>query len=329
MRLQILCVIVFICGVSCINQNIFRKYLELRHQRLLERRHKNSESKENNVFDDDEVVTINCGEGEVISVENANYGSPGKPHKPRKGSKGSKGGKSKKDQCSDPQSLAKVKGACNGKQTCEFTVSDLFNEDDCINGEELLARSGSKSSNAIQLWFGYQCKPNPCLSFYCAHEGTCELANFIDLTPQCNCMGDWTGDHCDDDPCKTDPKPCPEKSTCSIKSDGSASCCCDEEYTGDQCDILVDGCTVNPCKNEGSCTLNYDRLAMCNCASPWVGPVCQYDSSGYGGGVIVAVPGAGGPGGLSNTGGGASGIGVVPGTGGGAGKRRKSLGIKH
>lgn len=38
---------------------------------------------------------------------------------------------------------------------------------------------------------------DPCLNFYCAHEGTCELANLLDLTPQCNCMGDWTGDHCD------------------------------------------------------------------------------------------------------------------------------------
>lgn len=100
---------------------------------------------------------MNCGEGEVISVENANYGSSAKPHKPKKGGKDRKGGKSKKDQCSEPQSLAKVKGACNGKQTCEFTVNDLFNEDDCINEEELLARSGSKSGNDIQLWFSYKC----------------------------------------------------------------------------------------------------------------------------------------------------------------------------
>lgn len=54
-------------------------------------------------------------------MENANYGSPTKPYKPRKGGKDRKGGKSKKDQCSDPQSLAKVEGACNGKQTCEFS----------------------------------------------------------------------------------------------------------------------------------------------------------------------------------------------------------------
>lgn len=49
-------------------------------------------------------------------MENANYGSPAKPYKPRKGGKDRKGGKSKKDQCSDPQSLAKVEGACNGKK---------------------------------------------------------------------------------------------------------------------------------------------------------------------------------------------------------------------
>lgn len=93
---------------------------------------------------------------------NANYGSQAKPRQPRKNrkhGKGGKGGKSGKDQCSDPQSLVKVEGECNGKQTCEFMVSDLFNEDDCINEEELAVRSGSKSGNDIQLWLDYQCIP--------------------------------------------------------------------------------------------------------------------------------------------------------------------------
>ncbi|XP_052073680.1 protein jagged-2-like [Mytilus californianus] len=281
MKLQVLCVVGFICGVSCINQNNFRKYLVSRRQSVLERHHKydkDSGSKENDVFDDDEVVTITCGEGEVISVVNANYGSQAKPRKPRKNryhGKGRKGGKPGKDLCSDPQSLVKVEGECNGKQTCEFTVSDLFDEDDCINEEEPEARSWSKYSNDIQLWLDYQCIPHPCLNFYCAHGGICVLIDMIDLTPQCNCMNEWTGANCDDNPCEADANPCPQKSTCSINSDGSVSCCCDDGYTGDRCDVLVDACTVNPCQNGGQCSLDSQGLPVCTCVSNFDGMLCD------------------------------------------------------
>lgn len=117
---------------------------------------------ENGLFDDDEVVTITCGEGEVISMVNANYGNPAKPRKSGKGGKHGKGGKGVKsgeNKCSDPRSLEKAKVECNGKTTCEFTVSDLFNEDDCINENNVEVRSGSNSGNDIQLWLDYQCIP--------------------------------------------------------------------------------------------------------------------------------------------------------------------------
>ncbi|CAG2255536.1 unnamed protein product [Mytilus edulis] len=252
-----------------------------RQQRLLERHHGDSGSKEDDVFDDDEVVTLSCGEGEVIRVVNANYGSQAKPRQPRKNrkhGKGGKGGKSGKDQCSDPQSLVKVEGECNGKQTCEFTVSDLFNEDDCINEEELAVRSGSKSGNDIQLWLDYQCIPHPCVNYYCAHEGICVLVDLIDLTPQCNCVNEWTGAHCDDNPCEADPSPCPEKSMCSINGDGSASCCCDEGYTGDQCDVLVN------CQwPMGTCPTGFTEIPAgsrncyytCDTETGWLGAVFE------------------------------------------------------
>ncbi|CAC5413394.1 unnamed protein product [Mytilus coruscus] len=200
MKLQILCVVVLVCGVSCINRNIFRKYLVSRQERLLERGHKNSESKENDVFDDDDVVTITCGEGEVISVVNANYGNPAKPRKPGKGGKHGKegkGGKSGKDQCSDPQSLVKVVGACNGQQACEFTVSDLFNEDDCLNEEELEARSdGSASCCCDEGYTGDQCDKfvDECTVNPCENGGICRLNN--DGLEICNCVMYFFGPAC-------------------------------------------------------------------------------------------------------------------------------------
>ncbi|XP_076108578.1 uncharacterized protein LOC143076635 isoform X1 [Mytilus galloprovincialis] len=275
MKLQVLCVLVFVFGVSCMNRNIFREYLVARQQRLLERHHGDSGSKENDVFDDDEVVTITCGEGEVIQVIDANYGS--QPNKYHKHGKGRKGGKNENVECSDPHSLVKVKDECNGRQSCEFTVSDLFSEDDCINEEMLAARSGSRSGNDNQLRLDYKCKPHPCLNYYCAHEGICVLVDQKDLTPQCNCVSEWKGTHCDDNPCDADPIPCPEKSTCSINGDGSASCCCDEGFTGDQCDVLVDACTVNPCQNGGQCSLDSLGLPECTCVSPFEGTFCDVD----------------------------------------------------
>lgn len=99
----------------------------------------------------------------------ANYGSQAKPRQPKKyhkHGKGRKGGKNENVECSDPQSLVKVKDECNGRQACEFTVSDLFNEDDCINEEMLAARSGSRSGNDNQLRLDYKCIPRTFIKMF-------------------------------------------------------------------------------------------------------------------------------------------------------------------
>ncbi|CAG2248300.1 unnamed protein product [Mytilus edulis] len=202
------------------------------------------------------------------------------------------------NRCSDPNASEKVKALCDGLNSCTFTCDDqLFNDTTCTNKNE-------------RLTVCYKCVPDPCDSFYCANGATCKLGS--DLEPMCQCLGDWNGTRCDENPCNDvmctngsclvnvttgtaeccstemtagnngsdpcDEVMCQNNGTCLINpTDETAQCCCAEGFMGSMCETQVDVCTNNPCGNDGNCSVNALGLAQCTCAEGFSGPRCNVD----------------------------------------------------
>jgi len=111
-------------------------------------------------------------------------------------------------------------------------------------------------------WEGPNCDYAPqCDGVTCSNAGTCDA-----ITGACVCVGNWSGENCDEDLCEN--VDCGDHGSCQ-----AGICVCTDGFTGPSCETAPP-CYGVDCNNHGSCNPSNNQ---CVCEGNWDGATCNVD----------------------------------------------------